>query len=392
MPPNLLCFYNKNDHFVLVLREMPTHISRSDFCRWWNARCGRGEHDMLKIVSHDRLRRFVDECYRVLGVPGDASALLADSLVQADLWGHQSHGVMRTFWYADRFISGATSVKAEPEWVTDVGALAVLDGHNGIGQVMAKTVVLEAVKRAKRHGIGAVAVRNSNHFGTAMYFSRLAALEGCIGFLSTNASPAMAPWGGREKRVGNNPWSIAAPAGKYSPMILDIANTAVARGKLYLARQKGELIPTTWALDKDGAPTTDPVAGIAGTILPMAGHKGYAISMMMDVLSGVLSGSCFGTDVFGPYQAEKPGGVGHLALAVDIARCRPLSEFNSDMEQMIERVKKTPLAADSEEIFYPGEKEARADECQRRDGLALPVDTVEELNRRATELRVDLLV
>jgi LDH2 family malate/lactate/ureidoglycolate dehydrogenase len=149
-------------------------------------------------------------------------------------------------------------------------------------------------------------VRNSNHFGTAAYFTRMAARDGCVAILATNASPAMAPWGGRGRVVGTNPWSIAAPAGRHGVVVMDIANTAVARGKVYVARQRGEAIPAGWAIDADGAPTTDPAAAIAGAILPMAGHKGYAISLMMDVLAGVLTGSAFGAAVGGPYQAEQP--------------------------------------------------------------------------------------
>jgi LDH2 family malate/lactate/ureidoglycolate dehydrogenase len=337
------------------------------------------------VFSADELLAFAERSYLALGVPEASAKLLADTLVQADLWGHQSHGVMRTFWYGDRFVTGAMKRDAEPEFVVDAGGLAVLDGHDGIGQVVTKLAMEDAIRRAKLHGIGAVSVRRSGHFGTAMYFTRMAAAADCIGFLSTNASPAMAPWGGREKTVGNNPWSIAAPAGKYAPMVLDIANTAVARGKLYLARQRGEPIPNTWAMDLKGNPTTDPVAGIAGTILPMAGHKGYAISAMMDVLSGVLSGSGFGGTVNGPYQAEKVSNAGHLAIAIDIAKCRPLVEFNADMERMIEGLKATPLAEGVDEIFYPGELEIRADAAQRTTGIRLPQDTLVDLNTNAAK-------
>ncbi len=343
---------------------------------------------MNDIFSADELLAFAERSYRALDVPEESAKLLADTLVQADLWGHQSHGVMRTFWYGDRFVTGAMKRDVAPDWVMDAGALAVLDGRDGIGQVVTKMAMQDAIRRAKIHGIGAVSVRNSGHFGTAMYFTRMAAAEGCIGFLSTNASPAMAPWGGREKTVGNNPWSIAAPAGQRPPMVLDIANTAVARGKLYLARQRGEPIPATWAMDLDGNPTTDPVAGIAGTILPMAGHKGYAISAMMDVLSGVLSGSGFGPMVNGPYQAEERSNVGHLAMVIDIARCRPLAEFNADMEKMIEGLKGTPRADGVDEIFYPGELETRADAEQRKSGVRLPQDTLVDLNTRAAALGV----
>ena len=316
--------------------------------------------------------------------------MIAETLCQADLWGHQSHGVMRTFWYARRLQSQATDIRSQPELVTDAGAVAVIDGNDGIGQVVAKHAMTEAIERARSHGIGAVAVRNSGHFGTAMYFTRMAANADCIGFLFTNASPAMAPWGAKEKRVGTNPWSIAAPAGRYHPMMLDIANTAVARGKLYVARQQGRQIPDGWAQGPDGAPTNDPVAGIAGTILPLAGHKGYAIATMVDVLSGVLSGSSFLTNIVGPYEAEGKSGVGHFAIALHIEAFRSLSEFNSDMEELIETLRDTPKATD-DEIYYPGELEALNENRHRQHGISLPVKTVEELNCDARKLDIAAL-
>jgi LDH2 family malate/lactate/ureidoglycolate dehydrogenase len=199
-------------------------------------------------------------------------------------------------------------------------------------------------------------------------------------FLSTNASPAMAPWGGRQKRVGNNPWSWAAPAGKHVPMVLDMANTAVARGKIYLARQRRETIPPGWALDADGAPTTDPAAAIAGLIAPMGAHKGYAISVMMDVLSGILSGSSFGPAVHGPYEPKERSGAGHFLIALDISAFGPPDAFARQMEAMIDGLKSTPRAPGVDEIFYPGEIEARNDLRNRETGLDLPADTLADLN------------
>ena len=204
-----------------------------------------------------------------------------------------------------------------------------------------------------------------------------------------NASPAMAPWGGMEKRVGNNPWSWAAPAGRYPPMILDIANTAVARGKLYLARQRHEAIPDTWAIDADGNATVDPAAGIAGTILPMAGHKGYAISTIMDMLSGVLSGSQFGSSVIGPYMPDGMSGVGHFVMAIRIDACRSLVEFEADMERMIDQLKATKPQPKVEQIYYPGELEALSDTKLRKDGISLPDDTADELRREAAKLGIE---
>jgi len=190
-------------------------------------------------VEAQALIDFATAVYTHAGVAERDARLVADSLVQADLWGHQSHGVLRLGWYLARLRSGAMHAKTTPEFVMDNGTVAVIDGHDGVGQVLAAFAAREAIRRARQHGIGAIGVRNSNHFGTAMYYTSMAPREGCVALLTTNASPAMAPWGGREKLVGNNPWSIAAPAGRHAPMMLDIANTGVARGKIYLARQRG---------------------------------------------------------------------------------------------------------------------------------------------------------
>jgi len=336
-------------------------------------------------VDPDRLARFAAAVYASAGVPETDAALLADTLVQADLWGHQSHGVLRLDWYLARIRKGVMSAATRAELVVDAGAVAVIDGHDGVGQVVASRAMEEAIERAGKHGIGAVGVRNSNHFGTAMYYTRMAPRAGCVAFLATNASPAMAPWGGRRKVVGTNPWSLAAPAGRHAPMMLDIANTGVARGKVYLARQKGQSIPEGWAINAAGKPTIDPQEAIDGIILPMAQHKGYAIALMMDVLSGVLTGSGFGSRVRGPYQFEQRSGCGHFAIAMNIAAFEELVEFNARMEQLIAEIKSVPLAEGFDEVFYPGEIEARNDVRNRSDGLRLPEATVADLRRIAVE-------
>jgi LDH2 family malate/lactate/ureidoglycolate dehydrogenase len=273
--------------------------------------------------------------------------------------------------------------------IHDYGALVVLDGNDGVGQVIAARVMELAVERAKEHGIGCVGVRNSNHFGTAAYFTRMAAARGCAAILTTNASPAMAPFGGREKAIGSNPWSLGAPAGEYGTAVLDIANTAVARGKIYAARQAGESIPEGWALDANGRPTTDPAAALAdGLILPMGGHKGYAISFMMDVFSGVLTGSSFGTAIVGPYRDDSRSGAGHLAIALDIEKFQPLAQFNSRMGELIAEVKGVPKAPGHDEIYFPGEIEDRNLRGNAAAEIRLPAMTVAELRRLAASCGV----
>jgi LDH2 family malate/lactate/ureidoglycolate dehydrogenase len=195
----------------------------------------------------------------------------------------------------------------------------------------------------------------------------------------------MAPWGGRRKIIGTNPWSVAAPAGRHAPFVVDMANTGVARGKIYLARQRRQQIPLGWAIDADGAPTTDPQKAIDGIILPMAGHKGYAIAAMVDMMSGVLTGSGFLSAVHSPYKTAEKSNCGHLMIAINIEAMQPLEQFNSRMEQYVSEIKAVPTAPGVDEVFYPGEIEARNNAKHREEGLLLPEDTLTDLRRIAKE-------
>ena len=276
------------------------------------------------------------------------------------------------------------------ELAVDAGAVAVLDGNDGVGQIIAAACAREAVDRARIHGVAAVSARNSNHVGCLGYFTRSAARQGCVALFASNSSPAIAPWGGRDKRVGANPWSIAAPTGETSAMVMDIANTAVARGKIYDARQRGAKIPNDWAVDEDGEPTTDPERALAGLLLPMGGHKGYAIAVMIDMLTGVLSGSAIGSEVAGPFQTERRGGNGQLFIALDVATFIDPTAFASRAQTLIADVKNTRLADGFSAIDVPGEPEERNATRARVNGVALPERTIVELGRLADEAGIDL--
>jgi LDH2 family malate/lactate/ureidoglycolate dehydrogenase len=343
-------------------------------------------------VNHERLLDFGTAVDAGVGMPEADARLVADTLVQADLWGHQSHGVLRLGWYWERLRNGVMRPVTQPEFVVDAGAIAVIDGHDGVGQVLARHAMQEAVRRARAHGIGAVGVRNSNHFGTCMYYTMAGARQGCVMLLTSNGGPAMAPWGGRKKIVGTNPWSIAAPAGNLPPFCVDMANTGVARGKIYLARNRRQPIPEGWAINAAGEPTTDPQEAIDGIILPMAGHKGYAIAAMVDMMSGVLTGSGFLSAVHSPYKTAQKSNCGHMMIAMNIEAFQPLAQFHRRMEAFIGELKSVPLAKGYDEVFYPGEMEARNDAKNRTLGLALPEDTRADLQRiaRATGLEAKL--
>lgn len=345
---------------------------------------------MPTIASAGQLTAFGQSVLEHHGVPTADAHLLADSLVAAELWGHSSHGMLRLPWYVERLRSGAMQAVTQGALAQDSGAVAVIDGQDGIGQVLTMQAVHAGVERAKRFGVSAVAVRNSNHFGTAAYFTRESARQGCVAFLSTNASPAMAPWGGKVKAIGTNPWSIAAPAGRYGVAVMDIANTAVARGKIYLAAERGEDIPPTWAADEQGVPTTNAKDAIHGLILPMAGHKGYVISFMMDVLSGVLTGSQFGSNIAGPYQADRKSGCGHLLLTINVEALMTQADFAQRMEQLIDEIKAVPAAAGVSDIFFPGELEDRNTAKHLTTGISVADNTWDSLRKLGAETGVAL--
>lgn len=346
---------------------------------------------MSQRISPAVLRTFAAGVLSALGVPEHDAALVADSLVQADLWGHQSHGILRLPWYTARLRSGAMSPRTDPVVVSDTGPLVLLDGKAGVGQVLADTARRLAVERAGTHGVGVVGVRDSNHFGTAMYYTRRAARQGYVALLMTNSSPAIAPWGGRQKVIGSNPWSIAAPGPHGRLLMVDVANTAVARGKLYLAQSRGEAIPPTWALGPDGTPTTDPAEGILGMILPMGGHKGYAISFMIDVLTGALTGSGVASSVHGPYKPAARSCCGHLFMALDVRAFGDEAGYTARIAQLMSEVKNVPLAPGFDGVLYPGEYEQRAEAAAvAAGGIALPAQTRDNLMRLATETGVAL--
>lgn len=335
------------------------------------------------------LQTFTQSVLRAEGVPAPDAHLLADTLVTAELWGHASHGLLRLPWYVARLRSGATRRVTQLQTVRDTGALVVLDGHHGIGQVITDQAITLGIDRARNHGVSAIGIRNSGHFGTAAYFTRRSAEAGCIALLCTNASPAMAPWGGREKSIGTNPWSIAAPAGRHGVVVMDMANTAVARGKVYLAAERNTEIPEGWAADAEGNPTTNPRAAIEGLILPMAGPKGYVMSFMFDVLAGVLTGSAYGDAVAGPYQPDETSGAGHLLLTIDVAAMADPEEYAARIEALVDATRAAPKASWANEILVPGELEER-NAVRNADGITLAPSTWASLTTLADETGVEL--
>jgi LDH2 family malate/lactate/ureidoglycolate dehydrogenase len=247
-----------------------------------------------------------------------------------------------------------------------------------------------AIGKAAKTGIAVVTVKNSNHFGASAFYAMQALECGMIGFAATNAGPTMAPTGGREGRLGNNAAAIAVPAGEFPPIVLDMATGAVAWGKIFVAQQAGKKIPTTWALDKNGVPTDDPnAAAHQGMIQPFGGYKGYGLSLLIDILTGVLSGGGFSTQVRTLYQQlETPAQVAHTCAALRIDAFMPLAGFDQRMDEIIGLMRSCPVAPGVERIFVPGEIECETERRRLKAGIPINPALQAELTALGGELGV----
>jgi LDH2 family malate/lactate/ureidoglycolate dehydrogenase len=330
-------------------------------------------------IRPDRLKTCVTGIFVGHGVPESDAQVVADSLVEADLRGVSSHGVVRVPTYVAGLQNGSINPRPNLEIVSDAGPRALLDGDDGMGQVAANRAMHLAIDRAREHGIGAVGLRRSRHCGAMAYWAMQALEADCIGFATTNAGLNMAPTGGRDKIVGNNPLAIAVPTNRSWPMVLDMATSVVAGGKLDVAAIRGQKIPLDWATDLEGRPTDDPLLARKGLLLPVGGPKGYGLALMLDVFAGVLTGARFGGGLGIP-------GSGQFFLAIQVEGFMPIDEFRSRMDQVIDQIHQSRLAPGSERIFVPGEIEYEMSQRRGKEGIPLEEPIVRNLERLAQDV------
>ncbi len=334
---------------------------------------------MESLYSVDLLRSFIVRVIEAVGLSGDFSPVFADCLIAADLRGVKSHGIVRLPAYVQRVETGVMNPSAAMQFSRDEGATALLDAANGFGQVAGQRAMSRAVEKARTHGVGFVAVRNSNHFGIASFYAMQALDQDMIGIVSTNSSPAMNPYGTLAPLLGTNPIAIAVPAGAEKPIVLDMSTSVVARGKIRHAALTGSPIPEGWATDAEGRPTTDPREALKGSLEPIGGVKGSGLSLMVDILCGVLTDSCLTGDVKTIVDTSGPARTGHFFCALDVSRFMPSQNFKKSVDAVVRRIKDLP-ARDGGRIALPGEIEYDLAEKRRREGIPLDAAVVETLN------------
>lgn len=320
--------------------------------------------------------------------PADAD-LLADSLVEADLSGVHSHGVLRVPEYVDKLTDKGVDPQGRPTIVREFGACLVVDGGNSMGQIGARYAMQEAVERARVHGVGLAAVRGSNHCGAMAYFARQVLAHDMIGLATTNALPTMAPWGGAERLLGINPLAVAIPAGTENPIIYDAAFSGSSHGKIRIHQQKDWPLPEGWALDHDGRPTTDAAAAIDGLLAPIGGFKGTGLALIMGILSSMLSGASYGTELGNMEDGPQAGEDGHFFGAINVAAFEQVERFKERVDQAIAQIRACRPAAGHDRIYAPGELEQLKREHYGRDGIPLNAVTLADLGATARRLEVN---
>ncbi len=337
----------------------------------------------------------VQACEQVLekaGVPRSQAKMIAQAVVEGDLRGVESHGVLRLPAYVHRVQAGLMTATTELKVMQERGSTLLLDAQGGFGQVAGIHAMDHAIARAQKHGVGLVAVRNANHYGIAAYYAMLALPHRMIGMVTTNAAPSMAAWGGTAAVLGTNPICVAIPTGQDVDIVLDMASSIVARGKIRFAAAKGDRIPLGWALDADGRPTEDPQAALEGTLLPIGGPKGYGLALAVDALAGVLTGSDYGVHLASVHDLTRRASVGFVVQAVDITAFADWAEYEKDIQSLVGEIRKSPCAQGVDRIFLPGEIEWLKSRERRQSGIPMPVNVLQQLQDLASELgvRVDL--
>jgi LDH2 family malate/lactate/ureidoglycolate dehydrogenase len=332
-------------------------------------------------ISQFEARAFATKVLQGNGLAPEDAATVADCLVAADLRGVDTHGINRLPSYMTRARKGLTDPKAQPTVTEITPVVAQVDGKNAFGAIPSKMGMAKAIEMARTFGIGMVSIKHSNHFGMSAWLCQQAIDANMLSLVFTNSSPALPAWGGRSKLLGVSPIACGAP-GEH-PFILDMAPSIAARGKIYKAKRRGEKIPEDWALDAEGRFTDDPSAALEGVMLPMGGPKGSALAVMMDVFSGVLSGSAFAGHVTGPYDFSKPADVGHFLIAIKPDLFVSAADFRERLEYLYQRVVGSEKMAGVDRVFFPGEIEHLNQQEREKNGIPFVEAEIEALNEEA---------
>lgn len=347
---------------------------------------------MNTIIKSDKLRNFAEKVGVSAGLSPEDAFILADSLVFANLRGIDSHGIIRLPFYIKRLETKGTNIHPNIKVIKEKGGMIHLDGDNGLGQVIGIYASKLAIKRAKDTGIAYVATNGSSHYGAASYYTYNIAKENMFGISFSNGTSVMAAWGGAKRVIGNNPFSFASPYKPNQPIVLDIAMSVVAGGKVRLYAKNNKKIPKGWILDKEGKDTENPndlVAG--GTLLPFGQHKGYGLAIGIEILAGVLTGAgMMGQIPLWIKDMENSLNIGQCYIAIDISNFIDLEAFKERLNWIVKQLKSSPLSEGSDGIFIPGEIERTIESERLVDGIPISEEVWDDLTNLSEKYNIGL--
>jgi ureidoglycolate dehydrogenase (NAD+) len=347
-------------------------------------------HDPARIRAED-LERLCCDAMRKAGVGAEEARMTADVLVTTDTWGVHTHGTKQLRGLLKNFRDGAMDIGASAERVSEGPSWVLFDGHRSLPTVAAQVAMRAAVEKAGATGIAFAGISNSGHFGAAGYYAVMAAHRGMIGLAMCNVDPCVAVPGSRGPVLGTNPISWAVPAPDDRPLFLDIATSVVAVGKVAAAQAAGQRVPEGWLIDGDGLPTTDPTGyPRRGALLPMGGHKGFGIALLVEILTGVLCGGAFGPDVVSWVHGSVPVNQSLSFAAIDVGAFMPRQQFAQRIGRLASSIRGAPRAAGADRILLPGDCEWEHRELALREGISLPADVVASVSALADEHGLDL--
>ncbi|MCC5936087.1 MAG: Ldh family oxidoreductase [Lunatimonas sp.] len=349
-------------------------------------------------IDHLDLRRFVREVFEWTGIPAADAALASEVLAYSDEHGIDSHGVARLDTYFDLIQQGKINKNPTIRILREKASVATIDGDNGLGLVVGPKCNEIAMEKASEYGSGWVSVCHTNHYGAAGYYPVQALRRDLIGLSMTNTTKGVVPFNGREKMLGTNPVAVAFPAATQKPLIIDMASSTVAYGKVEIADRQGKSVPYGWCIDAQGQATVNPLEMIqGGSLLPLgsdeagSGHKGYCLATMVDVLSAVLSGANWGPFAVpfaiksGTSDTKQVGkGIGHFFGAWDISGFQDLEFFKRSVDEWIRVMRSTPPLPGATEVLVPGDPEHRAYGIRIREGIPLDRKVLDSLRRIST--------
>ncbi|HPV22775.1 MAG TPA: Ldh family oxidoreductase [Casimicrobium sp.] len=349
---------------------------------------------LMQAVSFDRLQQFIASAFERLGLPADDASTIGALMAEADLQGSDGHGVIRLVPYARRIRAGGVNVKPNITVVQERAGMALLNGDNGMGHLVMKRAAEMAAAKARVTGIAWVGSQFSNHAGPASLYARMALPHDMIGlYFAVGNANHLPPWGGLDMLLSTNPIAVAVPAANEGPIVLDMATTVAAYGKVKAKAQRGEMMPEGWMMDRAGKPLLDPKRAEEGFLLPIGGYKGYGLALIVGLLAGTLNGAAMGKDVIDfNHDDSSVTNTGQAICMIDLSAFGDIDAFKQRVDTLARDLRASERIDGVERIWLPGEQSEQRRRNYAKDGIPLPPALVKQLDTLAAELNISPLL